>query len=95
MSEEEENFASAIADIVMLAFTANERRNRALQEQRIREVSTQVFGASDLNTVMRRAVEQIGRVLGTPAYIYVGQTNGHNTPDTGEAHHTVESLSEE
>lgn len=45
---------------------------RALQEQRIREVTAQVFEAADVDTIMRRAVEQVGRVLNLPAYIYLG-----------------------
>jgi PAS domain S-box-containing protein len=44
---------------------------RALQEQRIREVTERVFEAADVQTIMRRAVEQVGRSLGVPAYIYL------------------------
>ena len=32
----------------------------------------------------RRAVEQVGRVLGAPAYIYVGQTNGKPAGGNGD-----------
>lgn len=45
---------------------------RARQEQRIREVTSKVFEASDVDSILRRAVEQVGRVLGLPAYIYLG-----------------------
>jgi GAF domain-containing protein len=45
----------------------------ARQEQRIREVTAQVFSASDIDTILRRTVEQVGRVLGVPAYIYLGE----------------------
>jgi PAS domain S-box-containing protein len=53
----------------------------ARQEQRIREVSAQVFGAADVDTIMRRAVQQIGRVLGMPAYIYLGQAPDSSTTE--------------
>jgi GAF domain-containing protein len=46
---------------------------RARQEERIRAVSAEVFSAADVDAIMRRAVEQVGRVLGKPAYIYLGQ----------------------
>jgi GAF domain-containing protein len=53
-------------------------QSRARQEERIREVTAQVFGAADVDTIMRRAVEQVGRVLGLPAFIYLGE--GGNQP---------------
>jgi GAF domain-containing protein len=46
---------------------------RARQEQRIREVTAQVFSAADIDSIMRKTVEQVGRALGTPAYIYLSQ----------------------
>ena len=45
---------------------------RARQEQRIRQVSAQVSSAADVDTILRRAVEQVGRALGASAYIYLG-----------------------
>lgn len=54
---------------------------RARQEQRIREVTSQVFEAADVDTIMRRAVEQVGRALGLPAYIYLGSDG----PQGGES----------
>lgn len=50
-------------------------QRRARQEQRIREVTSQVFGASDVPSIMRRAAEQVGRVLGKPAFVYLGRTD--------------------
>jgi len=48
-------------------------QSRAAQEERIREVSAQVFEATDVDTIMRRAVEQVGKKLGMPAFIYLGE----------------------
>jgi GAF domain-containing protein len=48
-------------------------QGRARQEERIRSVTTEVLSAADVDSIMRRAVEQVGRVLGRPAYIYLGQ----------------------
>lgn len=45
---------------------------KARQEQRLREVSANVFAASNVDTILRRAVEQVGRTLGAPAYIFLG-----------------------
>lgn len=46
---------------------------RARREQILREVSAQVHSAIDVNTVMRVAVREVGRVLGRPAFIYLDQ----------------------
>jgi GAF domain-containing protein/HAMP domain-containing protein len=46
---------------------------RARQEQRIREVTTQVFSAADIDSILRKTVEQVGRVLGSSASIYISQ----------------------
>ena len=49
----------------------DQAQSRARQEARIREITAQVFNATDVDTIMRRAVEQIGRVLKTPAFIFL------------------------
>jgi len=49
-------------------------RARARQEQNIREVTAQVFSATDVHGVMRKTVEQVGRVLGSTAYIYLNES---------------------
>jgi GAF domain-containing protein len=51
---------------------------KARQEQRLREVTANVFAAGDVDAILRRAVEQVGRTLGTQAYIYLGKGNGSN-----------------
>lgn len=53
-------------------------RSRAQQEQLLREVTSSVINASDVDTIMRRAVEHIGHALGLPAYIYIGSPDPHH-----------------
>ena len=76
VSEHEIRRLTAIAGQAAIAVQSRllleQATNRARQEQRIREVSSQVFSATDVDSIMRRAVEQIGKVLGVPAYIYLG-----------------------
>lgn len=62
--------AIAVQSLILL----EQAQARARQEQRIREVSAQVFSAVDVDAIMRKAVEQVGRALGSPAYIYLGQS---------------------
>jgi len=61
--------AIAVESLILL----EQAQARARQEQRIREVSAQVFNAVDVDAIMQKAVEQVGRALGAPAYIYLGQ----------------------
>jgi GAF domain-containing protein/HAMP domain-containing protein len=62
--------AIAVESLILL----EQAQARARQEQRIREVSAQVFSAVDVDAIMQKAVEQVGRALGAPAYIYLGQS---------------------
>jgi GAF domain-containing protein len=64
--------AGQAAIAVQSRLLLEQAQTRAQQEQRIREVTAQVFEAVDVQTIMRRAVEQVGRTLGMPAYIYLG-----------------------
>ena len=65
--------AGQVAIAVQSLILLEQAQARARQEQRIREVSAQVFSAVDVNAIMQKAVEQVGRALGAPAYIYFGQ----------------------
>jgi len=51
---------------------------KSRQEQRLLEFSAKVFAASDVDAILRRAVEQVGRTLGTQAYIYLGDGSNSN-----------------
>jgi GAF domain-containing protein/HAMP domain-containing protein len=63
--------AGQVAIAVQSLILLEQAQARARQEQRIREVSAQVFSAVDVDSIMRKAVEQVGRALSTPAYIYL------------------------
>jgi GAF domain-containing protein/HAMP domain-containing protein len=65
--------AGQVAIAVESLILFEQAQSRARQEQRIREVSAQVFSAVDVDAIMQKAVEQVGRALGAPAYIYLGQ----------------------
>ncbi len=49
---------------------------RARREQTLREVTDRVRGSADVDTVMRMAAREVGRVLGRPTFVYLG--NGGN-----------------
>ncbi len=66
--------AGQVAIAVQSLILLEQAQTRARQEQRIREVSAQVFSAVDVDAIMQKAVEQVGRALGAPAYIYLGQS---------------------
>ncbi len=53
---------------------------RARREQVLREVTAQVHSAVDVTTVMRVAVQEVGRVLGRPAFIYLDE-QAHSQSD--------------
>ncbi len=70
--------AIAVQSLLLL----EKAQRKANQEQRIREVSAQVFSAADIDAIMRKTVEQVGQALGKPAYIYLRQ--GETQPDKQE-----------
>lgn len=51
---------------------------RAKQEQNIREVTAEVFSATDVHGVMKKTVEHVGRVLGSTTYIYLNEREAIN-----------------
>jgi len=75
--------AGQAAIAVQSRLLLEQAQSRARQEQRIRQVTAEVFSASDVDTIMRRAAEQVGRVLGMPAYVYLSQAD---QPDRGDVH---------
>jgi GAF domain-containing protein len=79
---EEETRLTAVTGQAAIAVQSRllleQAQSRALREQRIRQVTTEVMNATNVNTILRRAVEQVGQALGLPAYIYLG------TKETGE-----------
>jgi GAF domain-containing protein len=68
-----------VAIAVQSQLLLDRARTKAQQEQNIREVTAQVFSATDVHTIMKRTVEQVGRVLGSSAFIYLSDRQGpHN-----------------
>jgi GAF domain-containing protein/HAMP domain-containing protein len=65
--------AGQVAIAVQSLILLEQAQARARQEQRIREVTAQVFSAVDVDAILQKAAEQVGRALGAPAYIYLGQ----------------------
>lgn len=75
--------ASQAAIAVQSRFLLEQAQSRARQEQLLRQVTSQVINATDVDTIMRRAVEQIGHALGLPSYIYIGNPQTQS-PDPEE-----------
>jgi len=65
--------AGQVAIAVQSLILLEQAQARARQEQRIREVTAQVFSAVDVDAILQKAAEQVGRALGAPAYIYLGK----------------------
>ena len=47
-------------------------QSRARRERILREVTSRVRGTSDVDAIMRTAVEEIGRALGRKTFVYLG-----------------------
>ena len=75
--EQELNLLQTLSNQAMIAFERvqllEETTRRAEQEQRLREVTTRVRGSIDVDTIMRTAVQEVGRVLGRRTMIYLDQ----------------------
>lgn len=73
---DEQTRLSAVAGQAAIAVQSRllleQAQSRAQREQRIRQVTAEVVNAPDVNTIMRRAVEEVGKAMGLPAYIYLG-----------------------
>jgi GAF domain-containing protein len=59
--------AVAIQNIALLEQT----RAKAQREQMLREITARVRGSADVDTIMKTAVQDIGRALGRKTYIYL------------------------
>jgi GAF domain-containing protein len=72
----DENLLRQVAALVSsnienVRFLANEQA-RAQREQMLRQVTQRIRSSADVETIMRTAVQEIGRTLGRRAYIYLG-----------------------
>ncbi len=50
-----------------------ETSKRAQREQSLRQIAAKVRGSADVDVVLRTAVEEVGKVLGRQAYVYLQQ----------------------
>jgi GAF domain-containing protein len=57
---------------------------RARRERILREVTAKVRGATDADSVMRTAVQEIGRALGRRTFVYLNQNQQYETELTQE-----------
>ncbi|MBE7530346.1 MAG: GAF domain-containing protein [Ardenticatenaceae bacterium] len=71
--------AAAVAQTIRLI---EETQARAQQEQILRRVSERVYTAVDTESVLRTAVQEVGRVLGLEAFVYLEEP-ATAVPDTG------------
>ncbi len=62
--------AAAVAQTIRLI---EETQARAQQEQILRRVSERVYTAVDAESVLRTAVQEVGRVLGLEAFVYLDE----------------------
>ena len=58
---------------------------RARREQLLREVTNQVNSAAGTDAILRRAVEQVGRALRRPVYVYLESKKVLNTSNVEES----------
>jgi GAF domain-containing protein len=73
----DENLLRQIAALVSstienLRFLEKEQ-SRAQREQVLRQITQRVRSSADVETIMRTAVQEIGRTLGRKTYIYLGE----------------------
>ena len=65
------SLAPQIAATMQNRILFDEAQARARHEQLLREVTERVRSASDVNSVMKTAVSEVGRVLGRKAFVYL------------------------
>ncbi len=74
-TEKEVGLLQTLADQAMIAIQRvrllDETRRKARHEQILREITARVSNSADVETVMRTAVEQVGRALGRRAFVYL------------------------
>jgi GAF domain-containing protein len=58
---------------------------RARREQLLREVTNHVNSAAGTDAILRNAVEEIGRALKRPAYIFLGKEKTSNSISSGSS----------
>jgi GAF domain-containing protein len=88
----EATLVRAVADQLGIAIEnrrlLEEAQTRVRREQLLREITTRVRNAVDAETIMRTAVQEVGRTLGRPAFIYLG--SGEQQPDSAADRPVIE-----
>jgi GAF domain-containing protein len=57
---------------------------RARREQILRQVSDRIRGSVDVEIIMRTAAREVGRALGRPAFVYLGNGDSFKQPSHDE-----------
>ena len=74
-TDQEINLLQTLADQATIAFERvrllDETTKRAQREQALRQISAKVRGSADVDVVLRTAVEEVGKMLGRQAYVYL------------------------
>lgn len=71
-------------------YEANEKAAR--REQLLRQVTTRVRSSADVNSVMRAAAQEVGRVLGRQTFVLLGQDSNQQEKDTSSKHQAGDKL---
>ena len=66
--------ANQAAIAILNARLFQEAQSRARREQILREITTQVHGSADADTILRTAVREVSNALGRRAFVYIGDT---------------------
>lgn len=73
--------ASQAAVVIQSQLLLEQAQSKAQQERRIREITTKIFYAVDIDTILRHTVEQVGKALGVQSYIFLGNADEEEGPN--------------
>ena len=59
-------------------------QERARREQILREVTAKVRGTADVDTIMRKAAQEVGRALGRQSFVYLGDGDEEQSTKSAE-----------
>jgi GAF domain-containing protein len=74
--------ASLLASAIESRRLLEQTQTRARRERILREITTRVRSSVDPDTIMRTAVEEVGRALGRPAFVYLGNHEGQSDQES-------------
>jgi GAF domain-containing protein len=73
--------ASQVAIAIENARLFDQVQARAKREQILREITAQVRGKADVDTIMRTAAEEVGRALGRQSFVYLRDSDEQSKQD--------------